>query len=59
MREVTKLALRALALVTVPIWLMCTAHGPAVGAAVSLLFVMAANDVAVIVRQRREHQTVE
>ena len=58
MREVTLLALRAVALVAVSIWLMLTTHGAAVGAAVSLLFVMAANDIADIVRQRR-HQPVK
>lgn len=52
MREVTLLALRAIALVAVAIWLMLTTHGLAVAAAVALLFVMAANDIAVIVRQR-------
>jgi hypothetical protein len=58
MREVTKLALRAAALIGVAIWLMLTAHGLAVAAATAGLFVMGANDIAVIVRQRR-HQPVE
>ncbi|WP_219068845.1 hypothetical protein [Candidatus Mycobacterium methanotrophicum] len=59
MWEVTLFALRAIALIAVSIWLMLTTHGTAVGAAVSLLFVMAAKDIAVILRQRRHHQPVE
>lgn len=54
MREIAKLALRAVALVAVAIWLMLTTHGLAVAAAVASLFVMAANDVAAIVRDRRQ-----
>ena len=37
---------------------MLTTHGLAVAAATAGLFVMGANDIAVIVRQRR-HQPVE
>lgn len=54
MREVTKLALRAVLMFGVSIWLMLTVHGASVGAAVSLLWVMTANDVAMILRLRRE-----
>jgi hypothetical protein len=53
--SVTKLAIRAAALIGVAIWLMLTTHGLAVAAATAGLFVMGANDIAVIVRHRR-HQ---
>lgn len=58
MREVTKLALRATALVAVAVWLLVTTHGLPVAAAAAALLVMAASDVAVIVRQRR-HQPIK
>jgi hypothetical protein len=56
MSRSAKLALRAVALFAVGLWLVFTAHGLAVSAATAALLVMAANDVAVIVRQRRHHQ---